>query len=99
MVINKKFFNWSAWITLLITYVLPYQSTDRLSTDFGYPLPFLTVYKTSINSSAPSLLMLNNINPLTLTINILIVYFVINSANALLVKMKSNRDMIKTKDE
>lgn len=43
--------------------------------------------------------MSNNINLLTLAINILIVYFVINFADALLVKVKSNRDMNKTKDD
>lgn len=48
---NIKNFNRAAWITLLITYVLPYQWTDGFATKFGYPLPFLTVYKTSISNS------------------------------------------------
>lgn len=94
MKFNKKFFNWSAWITLLITYVLPYQSTDGFATYFGYPFSFLTVYKTSINTS---LFMTEHINLLSLALNILIVYFVISFANAQLVKVKSNRDMSKIK--
>jgi hypothetical protein len=92
---NKKFFNWSAWITLLITYVLPYQSTDGFVTKLGYPFPFLTVYKTS---AGRSLLMSQNLNVFILAINILIVYFVINFANAQLSKVKLNRDMNKTKN-
>jgi len=41
MKFNKKFFNWSAWLTLFITYVVPYQSTDGFATYFGYPFSFL----------------------------------------------------------
>jgi hypothetical protein len=91
---NKKFFNWSAWITLLITYVLPYQSTDGFVTKFGYPFPFLTVYKTS---TGRSLLMSQNLNVFILAINILIVYFVISFVNAQLAKAKLNRAMNDTK--
>lgn len=86
MKFNKKFFNWSAWIILLITYVLPYQSTDGFATKFGYPFAFLTVYKTS---AGHTLLMSQSLNILILTINILIVYFVINFANAQLLKKKT----------
>jgi hypothetical protein len=95
MKFNKKCFNWSAWITLLITYVLPYQSSDGFATDFGYPFSFLTVHKTSINTS---LFKTEHINLLPLTLNILIVYLVISFANEQLVKAKSNKDSHKTKD-
>ena len=86
MKFNKKIFKWSAWITLLTTYVIPYQSTDEIATKFGYPFAFLTVYKTS---TSHTLLMSQSFNVLILTINILIVYHVINFANAQLLKKKS----------
>lgn len=97
MKVNKKLLNWSAWITLLIAYVLPYksQSTDGFATYFGYPISFLTVYKTSINTS---LFMTERINLFTLAINILILYFLINFVNTQLVKIKFNRNMKNTKD-
>lgn len=86
MKFNKKLFNWSAWIILLITYVFPYQSTDGFATKFGYPFAFLTVYKTS---PGRTLLTSQSLNVLILIINILIVYFVFNFANAQLLKKKS----------
>lgn len=91
MNLNKKFLNWSAWLTLMITYVLPYhsQSTDGLSTYFGYPFSFLTVHSRSINTS---LLMTETINLLSLTLDILILYSVINFANAQLVKARSKKN-------
>jgi hypothetical protein len=95
MSFNKKFFNLAAWITLFITYVFPYQSTDGFATHFGYPFSFLTVYKTSIKTS---LLKSENVDLLTLAIDILIIYFVINFANALLVKVKSNEDKNRIKN-
>jgi len=42
--------------------------------------------------------MTEHINLLPLALNILIVYFVINFANAQLVKVKSNKHMNKPKD-
>jgi hypothetical protein len=95
MKFNKKFFNWSAWITLIIAYVLPYQSTDGFATNFGYPFAFLTVHKTSITTS---LLMTETLNILLLALNILIVYFVISFANVQFIKVKSGRDRNKPKN-
>lgn len=89
MKFNKKLFNWSAWVTIIISYVLPYQSTDGFATHFGYPFSFLTVYKASINTS---LLRSESLNLPAFAINILIIYFIINFANSLLVKHKSNID-------
>ena len=86
MNINKKFLNWSAWITLLMTYILPFQSTDGLATKFGYPFSFLTVYKTSVGTS---LLTSQNINVLVLALNIMIIYFVIYFASAQFIKLNS----------
>jgi hypothetical protein len=44
MKFSWKFFNWSAWIILVFTYTLPYQSADGFTTKYGYPFPFLTIY-------------------------------------------------------
>jgi len=90
MKFNKKFFNWSAWITLIISYVLPYQSTDGFAANFGYPFSFLTVYNTPINTS---LLRSESLNLPAFAINILIIYFIISFVNAQLVKAKSKKGM------
>jgi hypothetical protein len=94
MKFSKKLFNWSAWITLVITYILPYQSqsADGFATHFGYPFSFLTVYKTSINTS---LFKTELIDILALAINIFIVYIVINFVNVLWGKVKSRKDINK----
>ncbi|MBW9158498.1 hypothetical protein [Clostridium tagluense] len=97
MKFNKKIFNLSAWITLLIAYVLPYQSqsSDGHSTYLGYPLSFLTINNTPIYKT---LFMTESIDIFTLTIDILIVYFVMHFANVYLSKVKLNKGMNKTKD-
>lgn len=94
MKFNKKIFNAAAWITLIITYVLPYQSTNGIGTIFGYPFPFLTVYKT-INTS-----LLNSfyVNILTLAIDIFIVYFVIRFVSILFSKKRVSKNDRRTKD-
>lgn len=83
MKINTKFLNWSAWITLIIAYVFPYQSADGIATYFGYPFSIFTFYKTSLNRS---------LNLPAFILNVLIIYFAINIANMLLIKHKSNKD-------
>lgn len=90
MKFNKRFFNWSVWVTLLLTYILPYQSTDGFATKYGYPFSFFTVYNTKMIKI--SLLSSNSINALLLAIDILIVYFVIYAANELLNKRRSDRN-------
>lgn len=90
MNLNKKIFNWAAWITLIATYILPYQSTDGFATKFGYPFSFLTIYGTHINVS---LLKSLSLNPLILIIDVVIVYLLIKLAYKLLEKTK----FIKTK--
>ncbi len=82
---NTKILNWAAWFTLLLTYVLPYQSTDGFATTFGYPFPFITMYNTS---ESTSLLKSSYLNVFPLAIDILIIYFVFNFAYRLLVKEK-----------
>lgn len=75
MNLRLKILNWSVWIVIISTYILPYQTTDGFATRFGYPLTYLTVYKTDIHIS---LLMSNLLNPLTFVIDVLIVYLITN---------------------
>ena len=76
MKFNRKYFNVSAWITVIITFVLPYQSqsSDGFSTYFGYPLAFLTVYD---NSVGKTLMTSTHTNILVFLIDIFIIYFII----------------------
>jgi len=92
MKFNKKIFNWSAWITLLIAYVLPYQSqsADGHSTYLGYPLSFLTVNNSPIYKT---LFMTEIIDIFTLILDILIVYFVLYFANVYFSKLKSKKNI------
>ena len=94
---NKKIFNWSAWITLIIAYVLPYQSqsADGHSSYFGYPLSFLTINDSPIHKT---LFGTESLDPLTLIIDILIVYLVLLFFNVYLSKVKLNKYKNKTKD-
>jgi len=94
---NKKIFNWSAWITILIAYVLPYQSqsADGHSSYFGFPLSFLTIYNSPIYKS---LFLTENLDIAALIIDILIVYFAIIFANAYLSKVKLKKEKNKTND-
>ena len=76
MKFNRKYFNVSAWITVIITFVLPYQSqsSDVFSTYFGYPLAFLTIYD---NSVGKTLMTSTHTNILVFLIDIFIIYFII----------------------
>jgi hypothetical protein len=85
MNLRLKILNWSVWIVIISTYILPYQTTDGFATTFGYPLTYLTVYKTDIHVS---LLMSNLLNPFTFFIDVLIVYFLINFVYSKLKKSK-----------
>lgn len=90
MKFKRSFFNWSLWITLLSTYVLPYKSTDGLSAKYGYPFPFFTVHNT--NRIGLTLLMSNTIDVVLLAADILIVYLVIFFIFQILIKRKSVND-------
>lgn len=92
MKFNRKYFNVSAWITVIITLVLPYQSqsSDGFSTHFGYPLAFLTVYDNSVRKT---LMTSTHTNILVFLIDIFIVYFIILFGMSLYNKFKNkNRE-------
>ncbi|MCT4544517.1 MAG: hypothetical protein N4A63_13300 [Vallitalea sp.] len=94
MKFSKKILNYAAWITLLLTYLLPYQSTDGFATGFGYPISFLTVYDTKINRS---LINTININILSFIADIGAIYIVIYLAYKISVKVKSTKMINKNK--
>jgi hypothetical protein len=83
MKFDRRLFNWSAWVTLALTYVLPYQSTDGFATQYGYPFPFLTSY--SNDTLRASLLASNGINVISLALDILIIYFTLFFVNKLFI--------------
>lgn len=82
---NKSIFNISAWITLLITYILPAQSIDEFSSTFGYPFGYLTIYNKPVDTT---LISSFNLNIVGVVINILIIYCVIYWGKAILDKRK-----------
>ena len=50
MKFNRKLFNWSAWIVLVLTYIIPYQ-VDVLAMKCGFPIRFWKIYiKNKTNS-------------------------------------------------
>jgi hypothetical protein len=69
-----KRLNLSAWITLFLTYILPYRYTDGFETSFGYPIPFVSVYDIPIDKTP---FMSMSVNALAIIFDVLIVYLVI----------------------
>jgi hypothetical protein len=74
---NFRRVNLSAWLMVIITYILPYRYSDGFETSFGYPIPFLSVYDIPIERTP---LMSMNINALALIINIFAIYIIISFA-------------------
>jgi len=88
MKFNKSIFNLSAWVTLIISYILPYKITDGFSAKFGFPCPFLTIYIHSFSSSM-SMLRTAHLNVFALILDIIIVYLIIFHGKSMLDKLKS----------
>lgn len=76
MKINRKYFNVAGWITVIMTFVLPYQyqSSDGFSTHFGYPLAFFKVYDGPVGKT---LMTSTYTNILDFFIDVFIIYFII----------------------
>ena len=87
MKFNKKIFNMSAWIVVLLTYALPSHNHGEFATNCGYPFAYFTIYDNSLNKT---LLSSFSLNVGILIINILIVYFIIYIVQKLLTK-KDNK--------
>ena len=89
MKFNRRLFNWSVWISLVLTYVLPYQ-IDGSAIKCGFPIRFWKIRINTIPNS--SLLNSSSLDLLLLTINILIIYLIISFVYKLYIKIKSKND-------
>lgn len=72
--INGKILNYAFWIEIILSYVLPFSVHDSSQYSIGFPMPFLTIHNGNIGISP---LMSMHLNPLTLMINGIIIYFII----------------------
>lgn len=86
--LNLKILNWSAWILLFLTYILPYRYTDGFETSFGYPIPFVSIYDIPIDSTP---FMSMSVNALAIIFDVLIVYLVISMVMKLWNRFHKNR--------
>jgi hypothetical protein len=89
MKFDRKLFKWSAWIALVLTYIVPYE-IDCLVTKCGFPIRFWEIYIFTTPNS--SLLNSSNLNLLKLSINILIIYLLISFVYKLYIKQKGKED-------
>ncbi len=85
----RKLFNWSAWIALVLTYIVPYQ-IDGLAMKCGFPIRFWIIHINTTPDS--SLLNSSSLNLFELAINILIIYLIISFIYKLYIMQKSKED-------
>lgn len=69
--LNFKILVSSIFITLGLSYILPYREIEYFYVTTGIPFEWLTIYEIH---GANSLFEMSNINPLALTSNIIIFY-------------------------
>ncbi|MGU8478848.1 hypothetical protein ACV3QH_16560 [Clostridium perfringens] len=74
--INFKIFNQAAWISLLLTFITPYELDSSGFKNWGYPIKYFTTYEFPQDSTI--LLYSTSTSILGLISNILIIYIVIN---------------------
>lgn len=74
MKFNVKLLNISAWLVVLLTYLLPTFKYEQYEVKFGYPIPFLTIYNKEIQKT---LLTSFNLNLIALIFDILLIYFIL----------------------
>lgn len=70
--INFKILNQAAWISLLLTFITPYELNSSGFKTWGYPVKYFTTYKFPQDSS--TLLFSTSTNLLGLISNILVIY-------------------------
>lgn len=86
--INWKILNLSFWIEVVLSYVLPFQTTDNFQYKIGFPIPFLSIYDAAIGVNP---LMSMSLNPLGLLLNGIIIYWVISFSSGAYQKLKHKR--------
>lgn len=85
MLNNPKKFILASFLTFLITYIIPANSTDAYVSNYGFPIEFLSI---PANISSRSLIQSTNLNPLGLILNIAICYFLITIIGNKLTRLK-----------
>ncbi|MEA5093644.1 MAG: hypothetical protein VB128_01690 [Sedimentibacter saalensis] len=88
MKFDRKLFNWSVWIILVLTYIVPYQ-IDGLAIKCGFPIRFWRIYISTTPNS--SLLNSSSLNLLELAINILIAYLIISFVYKLYINQRTKK--------
>lgn len=75
--INFKILNQAAWISLLLTFITPYELDSSGFKNLGYPIKYFTTYEFPQDST--TLLSSTSTSILGLISNILIIYIIINT--------------------
>ena len=75
--INFKILNQAAWISLLLTFITPYELNSSGFKTWGYPVKYFTTYEFPQDST--TLLSSTSTSILGLISNILIIYIIINT--------------------
>ncbi|MDM0981167.1 hypothetical protein ACV3Q7_10480 [Clostridium perfringens] len=70
--INFKILNQAAWISLLLTFITPYELSPSDFKTWGYPVKYFTTYEFPQDSN--TLLFSTSTNLLGLISNILVIY-------------------------
>lgn len=74
--INFKILNQAAWLSLILTFITPYELDSSGFKTWGYPVKYFTTYEFPQDST--TLLSSTSTSILGLISNILIIYIVIN---------------------
>ncbi|EGT0014880.1 hypothetical protein [Clostridium perfringens] len=74
--INFKILNQAAWLSLVLTFITPYELDSSGFKTWGYPVKYFTTYEFPQDST--TLLSSTSTSILGLISNILIIYIVIN---------------------
>lgn len=75
--INFKILNQATWISLLLTFITPYELDSSGFKNWGYPIKYFTTYEFPQDST--TLLSSTSTSILGLISNILIIYIIINT--------------------
>ncbi|GAA0066199.1 MAG: hypothetical protein E6748_14600 [Clostridium perfringens] len=75
--INFKILNQAAWISLLLTFITPYELDSSGFKTWAYPIKYFTTYEFPQDST--TLLSSTSTSILGLISNILIIYIIINT--------------------
>lgn len=74
--INWKIANLAFWIEVILSYFLPFETTDNFRYQVGFPVPYLAMYDNGFGIN-PFLSM--HLNPLPLLFNVIIIYTIIRA--------------------